>query len=59
LLEAELELDTSVLELSQFIQQINDDCGISDMSLQDPPIESVIKELYASQISQPANHPLG
>jgi ABC-2 type transport system ATP-binding protein len=46
--EAELELDTSVLELSQFIQQINDECGISDMSLQDPPIETVIKELYAS-----------
>jgi len=45
--EAELEVDTSVLELSLFIQQINDECGIGDMSLQDPPIENVIKELYA------------
>lgn len=49
--EAELEVDTSTLELSQFIQQISDECGISDMSLQDPPIESVIKELYASHAS--------
>ncbi len=47
--EAEWEIDTSVLELSGFIQQMNDDCGISDMSIQDPPIERIIKELYVSQ----------
>lgn len=47
--EIELEIDTSVVELSQVIQQLNDECGIKDMSLQDPAIEHVIKELYAAQ----------
>ncbi|MDF2722406.1 MAG: transporter [Paenibacillus sp.] len=47
--ELEFEIDTSVVELSQVIQWLNEECGIKDMSLQDPPIEQVIKELYAAQ----------
>lgn len=47
--EMELEIDTSVVEPSQVIRQLSEECGIKDMSLQDPAIEHVIKELYAAQ----------
>lgn len=43
---AELELDTGKLELNRFIQLINENCIISDMTIGQPQIESVIKELY-------------
>jgi ABC-2 type transport system ATP-binding protein len=45
--EAELELDCSLLELNRFIQQLNESSIISDMSIQELPIEEMIKELYA------------
>ncbi|MBC7959104.1 MAG: AAA family ATPase, partial [Vallitaleaceae bacterium] len=43
---AELELDTDMLELNQFIKLINDDYILSDLTMKPPQIESVIKELY-------------
>lgn len=44
--KAELELDLSVYELNKFIGMINDTSIISDLSVQEPQIENVIKELY-------------
>lgn len=43
---AELELDTNKMELNRFIQLMNENCIISDMTIGQPRIESVIKELY-------------
>lgn len=43
---AELELDMLKIELNLFIQSVNEKYIISDMIMSDPPIESVIKELY-------------
>lgn len=44
---AELELDVNIMELNRFIDYINNGSTINDMSLQELPIEEVIKELYA------------
>jgi ABC-2 type transport system ATP-binding protein len=44
--KAELELDLSVYELNKFIAMINKTSIISDLSIQEPRIENVIKELY-------------
>jgi ABC-2 type transport system ATP-binding protein len=44
--EAELELDTARLELYRFIREMNDSSGIYDLSIQELPIEEVIKEMY-------------
>lgn len=44
--KAEVELDVSVLELNRFITLVNDESVIADLSLQEPPIENVIRELY-------------
>ncbi len=44
--EAELELDVSRLELNQFIKFVNETGVIGDLSMQELPIESVVKELY-------------
>jgi ABC-2 type transport system ATP-binding protein len=41
-----LELDTAAVELNSFIDYINSNSVISDMLVQEPPIESVIKDLY-------------
>jgi ABC-2 type transport system ATP-binding protein len=46
--EVELEMDTSVLELNGFIESINRAYVIKDMAIHEPPIESVIKQLYAT-----------
>ncbi len=46
---AELELDMAKIELNMFIQMINEKYIISDMTMSDPPIESVIKELYSQK----------
>ncbi len=43
--EAEIELDVALLPLNQFIQRINGS-NIRDLSIQELPIERVIKELY-------------
>jgi ABC-2 type transport system ATP-binding protein len=45
---AELELDTDLLELNQFIKSINDNYVLGDLTMKPPQIESVIKELYIS-----------
>ncbi|GAA3399520.1 ATP-binding cassette domain-containing protein [Paenibacillus hodogayensis] len=47
--EAELAVDTATVELGQVIQQLSESFGIKDMSLEDPAIEHVIKELYVAQ----------
>ncbi len=46
---AELELDMLKVELNVFIQSVNEKYIISDMTMDDPPIESVIKELYTQK----------
>ncbi len=46
---AELELDMVKVELNVFIQSVNEKYIISDMTMDDPPIESVIKELYSQK----------
>jgi ABC-2 type transport system ATP-binding protein len=47
--EVELELDVSVIELNQFITDINKRSIIADISIQDIPIEELIKQLYLSK----------
>lgn len=44
---AELELDVNIMELNQFIDYINKNSTINDMTLQELPIEEVIKNLYS------------
>ncbi|MGE5607033.1 MAG: ABC transporter ATP-binding protein [Bacteroidota bacterium] len=44
--KAELELDLSVYELNKFIALVNKTSIISDLAIQEPRIENVIKELY-------------
>lgn len=44
--KAELELDLSTYELNKFIALVNKSSTISDLSVQDPEIEEVIKDLY-------------
>jgi len=43
---AELELDANIMELNRFIDYINKNSTIKDMTLQELPIEEVIKKLY-------------
>jgi ABC-type uncharacterized transport system ATPase subunit len=45
---AELELDIAEIELNSFIKNINEGCIINDMTIGEPPIESIIKELYTA-----------
>jgi ABC-2 type transport system ATP-binding protein len=47
--DAELELDISVLSLERFINRLQMSSSIKDISIQEPAIESVIKELYAGR----------
>lgn len=42
----ELELDMDRIELNRFIKSMNEEFIITDMIMRDPPIESVIRELY-------------
>jgi len=49
---AELELDMASIELNRFIQDINEKYIISDMTMSDPPIESVIRDLYTQKSTQ-------
>jgi ABC-2 type transport system ATP-binding protein len=44
--DAEYELDLSRMELEDFISRVGKSLRIRDMSIQEIPIESVIKELY-------------
>lgn len=47
----ELELDMDRIELNRFIQSMNEEFIITDMVMSDPPIESVIKELYTKDVA--------
>ncbi|MCD4670639.1 MAG: ATP-binding cassette domain-containing protein [Actinomycetia bacterium] len=47
--EAELELDTSIVQLNDFMHIINSMNTIADMLIQDVPIEDLIKDLYKSE----------
>ncbi len=44
--DTEVELDTTRLAMNDFIQQVNSEGTILDMSVQEAPIEEIIKELY-------------
>lgn len=44
---AELELDTSITDLNRFTHLVNESNVISDMTIKDPPIENVVKEMYS------------
>jgi ABC-2 type transport system ATP-binding protein len=46
--EAELELDVAVIELQNFINYVNAGSIIADISIQDVPMEDLIKKLYIS-----------
>lgn len=47
--EAELELDTSLVSIAQFVQLASERAVIQDITVSGATIESVIKELYALQ----------
>jgi ABC-2 type transport system ATP-binding protein len=44
--EEELELDATEVSMNSFIELINKNCVIKDLSISAPPIEHIIKELY-------------
>jgi ABC-2 type transport system ATP-binding protein len=44
--EADLELDLEKIELNRFIKSVSESSTIRDMSISEPPIETVIKKLY-------------
>jgi ABC-2 type transport system ATP-binding protein len=44
--EAEFELDMARIELNNFIKLINENNTIRDISIHEPPIETVVKKLY-------------
>lgn len=46
----ELELDLTIYELNKFIGMVNKTSIISDLSVQEPQIDNVIKELYQLKI---------
>jgi ABC-2 type transport system ATP-binding protein len=46
--EAEIELNTGVLNISEFIATMNGMCTLLDMSVQELTIDRVIKQLYLS-----------
>lgn len=48
--KAELELDLSLLELNKFIALVNKSSVIRDLSVQEPRIENLIKELYQLRV---------
>lgn len=52
----EFELDMEMIDLNRFIHIINEKCIISDLTVSEPPIENVIKELYTKK-SKPQPSP--
>ncbi len=46
---AELELDTGIMQMDKFIDYINKNSTLNDLSLQELAIEGVIKDLYADE----------
>jgi ABC-2 type transport system ATP-binding protein len=50
LFNAELVLDTSITDLNRFTHLMNESNVISDMTVKDPPIENVVKEMYSRDL---------
>jgi ABC-2 type transport system ATP-binding protein len=48
--DLELECDTAIIELPSLIREMADSFGLRDLSVQDLPIEKVIKELYSNRL---------
>lgn len=48
--EAEFELDLSRLKLNEFIKRLNEESVISDMSIENLEIETIIKDLYGREV---------
>jgi ABC-2 type transport system ATP-binding protein len=48
--DAEFELDLSKLKLNEFIKKLNEESVISDMSIENLEIETIIKDLYGREI---------
>lgn len=46
--DMEVVLDLSVVKLSEFIQKINEESEIRDMSIEGPELEDIIKKLYTA-----------
>lgn len=46
--EMEVELDLSVVRLNEFIQRINEESKIRDLSVEGPELEEIIKKLYTA-----------
>lgn len=49
--DKELEIDMSQIGLNEFMASLNSLCKVSDLSIQEPPIESIIKEIYTDDKS--------
>lgn len=47
--DVELECDTSVTDLASLIRLVSETYGLRDLAVEDVPIETVIKELYAKE----------
>ncbi|MEF3303653.1 ABC transporter ATP-binding protein [Paenibacillus sp. GYB003] len=47
--EAEIELDTGLLKINEFFAAVNGMCTLLDMSVQELPIDRVIKQLYLTK----------
>ncbi|RKN80749.1 ATP-binding cassette domain-containing protein [Paenibacillus ginsengarvi] len=47
--EAEIELDTGVIKINDFFARMNGMCTLLDMSVQELPIDRVIKQLYLTK----------
>ena len=49
--EIELELNMSIISLDHFMGYLNQAVNIKDINVQEPPIESVIKDLYSRKVN--------
>jgi viologen exporter family transport system ATP-binding protein len=48
-LQATLEVNLQVLGCSSAIQKIIDDCPVVDITVEDPPLEEIIKQIYVGE----------
>jgi len=44
--DIKIVLDTERLGLNSFIDKINRSCNVKDLTIEEPPIEGIIKEFY-------------
>jgi hypothetical protein len=42
----EMELDMEAVELNAFIRYLDEEYGIKDLIIEEPPIENILKSLY-------------